>query len=267
MKDMSSTIKIIESHISEWALPKEEIVSWIKWEKDFDFDQIIIKTEADINLHRIINVEPEILKQEGIKNGKVVIAKTDLQIDGFIGFECFYELVPETERELSFEVEFNKNDKILNVVNLKTNLIRPIVTVENLAHTGIVITKDNPVLPEISFRIVSKGQGRILKLTPFIELVNAKDMKITIKQIVENVDDEKPLFVYSTEKVISKFMVEGKGYGMISMGYQYTDSMNNKYESKLIDIPIQIEQKENLEIPILSDLKGQSTILLEPKIA
>jgi len=34
---MSNTIKIIETHISEWALPKEEIVSWIKWEKGFEF--------------------------------------------------------------------------------------------------------------------------------------------------------------------------------------------------------------------------------------
>jgi len=264
---MSSKIKIIETHISEWALPREEILSWIKWENGFDFDQIIIKAEADITLHRILNVEPEILKQEGIKKGKVIINKEDLQIDGFIGFGCFYELIPETERELSFEIVFNKNGKILNTVNLKTELIRPIVIVENLTNSGIVVTKDNPILPQLSFRLVSKGKGRILNFSPFIEVVNAKDMKITLKQTTENIDDEKPLFVYSTETVLSKFIVKGKGYGMISMGYQYFDSMNNKYESKLVDIPIQIEQKENLEIPIASDLKGQSTILLEPRIS
>ena len=264
---MSSTIKIIESHISEWALPKEEILSWIKWEKDFDFDQIIIKAEADIILHRIINVDPEVLNQDGIKNGKVIIKKEDLQIDGFVGFGCYYELVPETERELSFDVDFNKNGKTLNTVNLKTNLIRPIISIENVTNNGIVVTKNNPVLPELSFKLVSQGKGRILNFSPFIEVVNAKDMEITLKQTTESIDNEKQLFVHSTEQVIPKFIVKGKGYGMISMGFQYFDALNNKYESKLIDIPIQIEQKEKLEIPIASDLKGQSTILLEPKIS
>lgn len=267
MKNMSSAINIIEIHISEWALPREEILSWVKWEKGFEFDQIIIKTEADIDLHRLINVEPEILKQEGIKKGKAVINKADLLIDGFVGFGCFYELVPENERELSFEIEFNKDDKVLKIIHLKTNLIRPIVIVENLTNSGIVVKKDYPVLPKLSFRLVSKGKGRILNFSPFIEVVKAKGMEITLKQTTANIDDETPLFVYSTEKVIPKFIIKGKGYGMISMGYEYFDSMNNKYESKLIDIPIQIEQKENLEVPITSDLKGQSTILLEPKIA
>lgn len=35
----NSGIKIIEKHISEWALPKEEILSWLKWESDFDFGE------------------------------------------------------------------------------------------------------------------------------------------------------------------------------------------------------------------------------------
>jgi len=265
--NMISKLRIIEKHISEWALPREEILSWVKWEKDFDFDQILIKAEADINLHRILNVEEKVLEQDSIKTGKAVIDKDMLLIEGFVGFGCFYELIPEQERELTFEIEFKKDDKTIETISLKTNLIRPIVAIENLTDSGIVVTKDIPVLPELSFNLVSKGKGRILNFSPFIQVVNAKGMKITLKHTTENINDEKPLFVHSIQNIIPKIIVNGKGYGMISMGFQYFDSIGNKYESKLVDIPIQIEQKENLEIPIASDLKGQASILLEPKIS
>ncbi len=264
---MAPKLQILEKHISEWALPKEEILSWVKWDKNFDFDQILIKAEADINLHRILNVEEKVLTQESIKIGKAVVDKDMLLIDGFIGFGCFYELVPEQERELNFEIDFVKNNETLETISLKTNLIRPIIAVENLNNSGIVVTKDNPMLPQLSFNLVSKGKGRILNFAPFIEVVNAKEMKITLKQTVENIDDETPLFVNSIQSVTPKIIVKGKGYGMISMGFEYYDAMRNKYETKLIDVPIQIEQKESLEVPIASDLKGQSTILLEPKVS
>ena len=264
---MPSKLKILEKHISEWALPKEEIMSWVKWGGNFDFDQILIKAEADINLHRILNVEEKILTQDSIKTGKVVIDKDMLLIDGFVGFGCFYELVPEQERELTFKIEFKKNNETLETIHLTTNLIRPIIAVENLNNSGIVVTKDNPTLPQLSFNLVSKGKGRIFDFVPFIEFVNAKQMQITLKQIVENMNDETPLFVNSIQNVIHKIIVKGKGYGMISMGFEYFDAKGNKYESKLIDIPIKIEEKEDLEVPIVSDLKGQSTILLKPKIS
>ncbi|MGI0057784.1 MAG: hypothetical protein ACREAK_10495 [Nitrosarchaeum sp.] len=264
---MVSKLKILEKHISEQVLPKEEILAWIKWESNFDFDQILIKSEADINLHRILNVEDKVLTQEDIKKGRVVIDKNMLHIDGFIGFGCFYELIPEQERELTFEIEFKKNDEIADTISLKTNLIRPIIAVEDFSNNGIVVTKDRPVLPQLSFNLVSKGKARILNFVPFLELVNAKEMEITLKHTTENIEDEKPLFVHSIQNIIPKIIVKGKGYGMITMGFQYFDAMGNKYESKLIDIPIQIEQKETLEVPIASDLKGQSTILLEPKIS
>ena len=263
---MSSKLKIIEKHISEWALPREDILSWIKWEKNYDFDQILIKAEADIYLHRVLNVEEKVLKQKSIKTGKVVIDKEMLLIDGFVGFVCFYELVPEQERELTFEIEFVKNNKTLEAIPLKMNLIRPIVAVENLDNSGIVITKDNPALPRLSFDLVNKGKGVILNCTPFISVANATDMKITLKQTVGEIDDETALFVNSVQSIISKIILKGKGYGMISMGFEYFDAMKNKYTSKLIDVPIQIEQKENLEVPIASDLRGQS-IVLEPKIS
>ena len=191
-----------------------------------------------------------------------------LQIDGFVGFTSVYTLIPEEERELSFAIDFVKNEKILESVDLKTKLIRPIVVVESDSEQNIMVTPNNPTIPKLSFTLNSKGSARILNLSPFIDFISSKNkkMEITIKQKIEKITDTSPLFVYSTEMSIPKFIVKGQGYGMISMGFQYNDAVGNKYESKLIDIPIRIEQKERLEIPISSELEGQSSIVLEPRV-
>lgn len=260
-------LKLIEKHISKWILPSEEMMSWIKWIDDFDFDQLEIRSEADINLHRILNVDESVLKQESMKKGKAVITRDMLQIPGFVGFECFYELIPDHERKLNFEIVFSKNNQVQETVVLTTELIRPIIYIENLTNDGIVLTKDIPSLPKLNFKILNKGKARVLDFSPFIQFVNAKDMKITIEHTKSVYDHDEPLFIYSTERIIPKFIVQGQGYGMVSMGYEYSDAIGNKYRSKVVDIPIMIEKKDSVEVPISSNLSGQSTLLLEPKIS
>lgn len=256
---------LLEKHISKWALPKEEILSWLKW-KEFDFDKIIIKSEADLKFQRFLNVDEKIFKQKDLNKGKAVIDKQMLMIDGFVGFGCLYEPIPENERELSFVVEFVKEENIVDKIEFKTKLIRPIVVVEQDTPQSIVVTQNNPIIPGLSFRLVSKGSARILNFNPFLDF-NAKGMDITIKETVEKDTNTTPLFVYSSERRVPNIILKGKGYGMITLGFEYYDAIGNKYESRLVDIPIHIEQKEKLEVPISSELKGQqSTLLLEPKV-
>ncbi len=259
---------IFEKHISNWSLPNEEILSWLKWDPNKVFDEIVIKSEADIKFLRILNVDEKIFKQKEINQGKAVIKKSMLQIEGFVGFTSVYTLVPEEERELSFVIDFVKDEKTFKSIELKTQLIRPIVAIEHDSGQGIMVTRNNPSIPKLRFRLNSKGKARILNLSPFIEFISVtKNMEITIKEKVEKIMDTSPLFVYSSERRIPKFIVKGLGYGMIAMGFEYNDAVGNKYSSKLIDIPIKIEEKEKLEIPISSEVKGQSTILLEPKVS
>ena len=100
-------LKLIEKHISERALPGEGILSWIKWQDDFDFDRLDIKA-ADINFDRIFNVDASVFDQKTLKKGCATIGRDVLQIPDFVGFRCTYALVPETERELNFVIEFSK---------------------------------------------------------------------------------------------------------------------------------------------------------------
>ena len=262
---MPSKLKIVEKHISEWALPGEKILSWIKWEENYDFDQILIKAEADINLHRVLNVEKKVLTQKSIRTGKAVIDREMLLIDGFVGFGCVYELVPEQERELTFEIEFVRNNETLETVPLRMNLIRPIIAVENLENCSIVMTRENPALPQLSISLANKGRGRVSNCTPFIKAVDTAGMQITLKQTAKKINDD-ALFVSSIPSIIPKIIVEGEGHGLVSVGFEYFDAIKNRYASKLIDIPIYIEQKQSLEIPIVCDL-GEQPIVLEPKIS
>lgn len=255
---------LIEKHISKRALPKEEILSWLKW-KELDFDRIIIKSEADVIFRRFLNVDEKIFDQHDLINGIAVVDKQMLHMDGFVGFGCFYDPIPDNERELSFVVNFEKDEKIISTVELKTKIIRPILVVESQLAQSIIVEQNNPVIPALSFRLVSKGTGRVVNFSPFMDFT-AKGMKITIEEKVEKDTNTAPLFVYSSERRISKIIVNGQGYGMITLGFEYLDSIGNKYESELVQIPINIKQKEKLEVPISSELEGQQALLLEPKV-
>lgn len=259
---------LIEKHISEWALPKELFLSWLKWEPQLDFETIVIKSQADVEFFHVLNVDEKVFQQDEIKKGKIVIEKNMLQTDGFVGFSCFYNTIPETERELSFVVDFLKNGIQLSSIDLNTEIVRPIVAIDNISEQEIRVTPYNPVIPPLKFDLKSLGHGRILKLVPFIDFIQGKDMNVTIEQKVEKNEDTSLLFVPTTTIVTSKIIVRGKGIGMITMGYEYEDAVGNKYRTKLIDIPIELEHKVRVEIPINQELEGQNNkILLQPLVS
>src|SRR3989304_4901709 len=112
---------ITESYISPRVLPKEQILSWVKWDPSLEYDKIVIKAEPDLVFERILNVDIEVFEQTELieyglvelKNGIIEINKKTIQIPGFIGFRALYKLVPEDEMELSFLVEFIHNEKLI----------------------------------------------------------------------------------------------------------------------------------------------------------
>jgi len=216
---------LLEKHISERALPNEEILSWLKWDESFDFDQLVIKLEADIKFLHVLNVDEKVFKQKEITHGKAIIDKDMLQLPGFVGFTCFYELVPDNERELNFEIDFLKSNKLLETIQLKTKLIRPIAALVEIPDQGIVVTETKRKISPLKFKITNNSTARILNLSPFIEFVSGKSMRITIKETLEKIEDTEPLFVYESKLLISKFFVTGQGYGMITMGFEYQDAI------------------------------------------
>lgn len=265
---LSANEWLLEKHISEWSLPNEDIIAWIKWNEKLRYDKIYIKSEADLEFTRILNVDESAWVAEDLKKGKISISKNLLQLDGFIGFVCHYTTIPEDERQLSFKIDFSYDKELTASIPLETKLIRPIVSIENVSENGIIITEENPFVPTLTFELRGRGHARILKLTPFLEQhFKGNEVKVTISHTTQQDNNPEPLFVQSSTVITPKIAITGKGYGMLTMGYEYQDAVGNKYKTKLVDIPIQLQQKKSLEIPVSHEIANQkSMLLLEPKI-
>ena len=255
---------ILEQHISRWALPKEEIISWIKWDNFADIDQVVIRAEADIEFTRILNVDASVWEQKSLDDGKVVIGRDKLQIDGFVGFTSVYKLVPESERQLHFKVDFIKNEKLLKTISLSTDVIRPVIAIE-MKYDRIDMSDTTAPTSPAMFRLSNNGRARATELAPFIEFTNTKTMTITIKFIKEKIPYESTVpFVLTSEHVVPKFVLKGSGDTLFTMGFKFEDAVGNEYTSELARIPILKPEKKKVEIPIESRLEGQPTIVLTP---
>ena len=266
---------IFENYISPRALPKEQVLGWIKWESDIQYDKILIKYDPDVVFHRILNVDESIFDQaetQGydvrFKNSTAVIEKNLIQIPGFLGFRVAYNLKPEDEKELTFLIEFIKNEETIGSVELTTELIRPKLTITERPSEGIVVNEFIPSLPSLSFTLKNMGHGEVEKLDPFLDVKSweTKDMKIEVKHTKERDVNEDHVFVMTTVRYIPKIIIRGSGMGMISMGFEYYDKMNNKYETELVSVPLNIPKKESLEIPVSSTISNKQTLLLEPRL-
>ena len=266
---------ITESYISPRALPNELILGWVKWNTDISYDKILIKSDPDVDFQRILNVDEAVFKQSEItdsdvqfKNGTVEIEKDIVQVPGFVGFRVAYKLKPEDERELSFLIEFISNEKKIGSVELRTNLVRPKLTITEIPSEGIVVDEFVPILPSLSFTMKNTGHGEVQKLNPFLDVKSweTKDMRIEVKNSNERNTNEDHVFVVTTTRNIPKIIIHGSGMGMISMGFEYYDKLNNKYETELVSVPLSMPKKESLEIPISSTISNKQTLLLEPRL-
>lgn len=265
MKDNHSWL--VEKYISSPVLPKERILSWLKWDPKVEFDTIIIKSEADAFIQRVLNVDEKIFKEQDVQKGKAIINKDLLQIPGFIGFEAYYNAVPDDERQVTFVVEFIRGNETVDTIDLVTEVIRPKVFIKHLSPAEISVTPEKRQIESLTFALENRGKGRVVSIGPFIDIVQGKDMQVEIKNFKEIDTSERFLFVPSSTIYISKIIIKGMGYGMITLGFEYEDAMHNKYETKLKEIVLDIKQKENVEVPIASTMEGnQPALVLEPRV-
>jgi hypothetical protein len=256
-------MNILEQHISRWALPNEEILAWIKWDPSVDFDRVVIRREADIEFTRILNVDVSELESKSVE-GKVVIDRDRLQIPGFVGFTSAYRPVPESERQICFEVEFVKNEKQLETVSLKTSVIRPVIAIK--VERGIDVSGVVLQVQPAKFRLMNKGNSRATDLAPFIKFADTEAMTVTIEHSKEKVpyDPDTP-FVPASEQMVPKFTLIGSGNAMLELGFKFKDSIGNDYTTEIVRIPVTKSEKRKVKVPIESMLSGQSAMVLAPK--
>jgi len=255
---------ILEKHISNQVLPRENIISWIKWNPEINVQQINIKFEADVVLTKVLNVSEEVFKDEKqIEEGKIVVLKEFIQIPGFVGFTALYDALPDKERHVNFIIEFLIDNKTESV-ELSTKIIRPILEFAGEQSFEIIISPYNQLITPLKFSMVNRGTAFARNAKPFHELLETGDLKLQLNFLTEQNKDESFVFVKSNQITIPKIIIDGQGYGMVSMGFEYEDSVGNKYKTALVNVAIKIEEKQKLEVPIKQIIdKNKELLLLE----
>ena len=191
----------------------------------------------------------------------ISISKEHIQIPGFFGFTGFYSNIPDSERIINFIVEFDFGDKS-EKIEFNTKIIRPILDFEQSDY-GLTINSFNQTVPPFNFRLKNTGLGAFKKLTPFSDVLETSNLKIKIDSINEKNTDESLVFVKTNDIQIDKIIIEGKGYGMLSVGYEYEDSMGNKYKTPFANVSFNIEETQNIEVPIADNISKSTTPLLQ----
>lgn len=252
---------ILEKHISKKALPNENIISWAKWDPKLSVKNIVLKFEPDVAIEKVLNVAEEALQDNDFESGKITIEKEHLQIPGFFGFTGFYMQIPENEITINFVVEITFEETIKKI-EYSTKIIRPILEFQQTEYT-LTSSQFATSMSPLNLALVNTGSGRPINLKPFADLSNTPDMDIKIQTKIEEIKDESLIFVKTNKIAIPKVVVSGKGFGMLSMGYEYQDTMGNSYKSKLANLSISIEEKQTLQVPITENITKSLTPLLQ----
>lgn len=262
---MSNENWIHEKYISKKALPNENVISWIKWDPNLTPKSIVLKFEADVIITHVLNVSEEALRdEEQFKSGKISIDKDHIQIPGFFGFTCVYDAIPETERTINFIVEFEFDDGN-KTIEYSTKIIRPILQFEESDYALTISPFTQNVTP-LSIKLLNVGMGRPVNIKPFSEILETADMKIKIENITEKNKDESLVFVKTNKIHSPKIIMSGQGYGLLSFGYEYEDTMGNKYKSPLAGIAVNIEESQTVHVPITENLTKQQKIILQSTV-
>ena len=257
MKD-SKIIDIKERCLSPQILPREQASGWIKWKKGVDFEKLILRYEADVKIFRLFNVDEEIFKGEEEWKGKIEIPKSMIQIDGFFGFTAYYNTIPESEREVSYNIDIINEDSI-QTISLSNIVTRPMIEVEKATPEQFLISTVSPPPEPLSMSLKSKGTATIHNLSFFIDFITSDQLKV---KITKTRSKESEVSFSSSPTVSQTIEINGKGNGMIRIGAEYFDDLNTKYSDVLHEIPIMVEQKQNQSIPVAHKISERGTQLL-----
>lgn len=252
-------LNILDSYISEWVLPGDPIVSWLKWTENTEFNNIVLKFEADVFIHIMLNVDEKVLEQD-MKSGKITIPKEYLQLPGFFGFHAFYTSIPPSERNVEFIIDFMENDEVIHTERKSTLIIRPRLQME-VSPSDIMIT-DNiaPAIDQIQCKLINTGSAGIksinnINLTHF----STPDLKVVIQR---KTTDTNRYDKSSPNESFDSLSLNGKGHAIIKISAEYTDYKGNIYRDYIGEITIDIRQNIDYEIPVNRSSEDVQSVLL-----
>jgi len=254
----SKIIEIKEQYLTPQVLPGEQASGWIKWKKGIEFEKLILKVEADIEIFRLFNVDEEIFEGKEDWKGQVEIPKSMIQIDGFFGFTAYYNVIPESEREVSYSIDIVNNNSS-QTITLTNTVTRPMIEVEKSTPEQFLISNISPPSQPLSILFKSKGPATIQNLSLFLDFITTDQLKV---KITKTKPKQSEVSFSNFPEASHTIEVNGKGNGLMRIGVEYYDERKIRYTDIVKEIPIIVEQKQIQSIPIKHKIKEQGTQLL-----
>lgn len=256
--DNSKILEIKEQYLTPQVLPGEQASGWIKWKKGMEFEKLVLKFEADIDIFRLFNIDEEIFDGKDNWKGEVEIPKSMIQIDGFFGFTAFYNTIPESERKISYSIDI-VNDNSTQTITLTNTVTRPMIEVEKSTPEQFLISNINPPPESLSVLFKSKGVATIHNLSFFIDFITTDQLKV---KITKTKPKQSEVSFSNAPEVSHTIEINGKGNGLMRIGVQFFDVRKTKYSDIVKEIPIIVEQKQIQSIPIEHKITERGTQLL-----
>jgi len=256
---LENIVSITDKYISPKVLPREQSSGWIKWKTGTVFDKIILRYEADIEIFRLFNIDETIFENREKWNGKIIIPKHMIQIDGFFGFTSYYETIPTYERNISYEIDIVSGNKI-QTIHMENIITRPMIQVLKATPDNIQISKFSPQPEPFSMKLKSVGTASLHDLSYFIEFTTTD--KLTVEITTSKKVKTEEITLKDEQLTAQSIVIRGKGNGLIRLGANYYDDYNTKYEDIFKEIPIIVEQEQHQTIPISEQIEKQETQLL-----
>jgi len=251
----SEIVQIKDQYITQVVLPKEQASCWLKWNKEAEFDKIIIRYEADISIFRLFNIDTEIFNDQDKWEGKVEIPKSMIQLNGFFGFTAYYTTIPENNRDVSYSIDFVK-DNIVQTISFTNKVIIPKVELVKLSYDKLTLSNMSPPPPPLAMELKSGADASVNDLSLIINISGGKNLKVKSIKYQSYVD-----FMKQTTK-IQDIEFSGQGNGQIRITAEYSDDIGTKYSKVLQEIPIIVENNQTQTIPISHTMEKNLTELI-----
>lgn len=255
-------IEFTESYISPQALPFEQINCWLRWNDHIDYDEIVITFPSNISTTHFLNVDERVFKEYTPSTEKCIIKKEWVQVNGFFGMKCYYQLIPDIKIKLEFSVVLRKKqqDKTILKEKLVTTVTRPRIDCKNISTNQFTINEyDSQISLKLKLQLEIVDNPNVRNIRGIQKIVTGgKDIKIKIKE--ENL--QIPEIAIEPIQIQETLIITGKGMAVFQLEFEYEDYVANKYRTSPIEITIEKSTFDEVSIPIQRVMKSDAPLLV-----
>lgn len=243
---------IEEEYVSPIVLPNEPLFGWIKWNDDADIDRVVLRCEADVEVKALFDVDASI----DVNSPIITIPTNMLTAGGFFGFAASYSALPESKRQISFEVDLVKGEEV-KTITLSSCITKPEINLVT-PHDGIIIDNFSPQ-SSLVFDIVTGKETPALNPKLSIRITGT-NMRLIKNETTESSDNANSF--YSQPTVVQDITIKGQGTGYVVVTMDYSDVIGNNYHEILQHIPLMVKSTDPGMISIAENVSQRELLYI-----